>query len=76
MGQYREAAEPDTVYSIFLSSGTLFLEAPRLARTPLVPRGGQQFSADSMGAQFAMQLNANGSVAGWHRVQEVRAAMR
>jgi uncharacterized protein len=70
VGQYRESAEPDTIYSISRAGDALFLEAPRLTRTLLVPVGAHELSAARLGARFTMLLDANGRVTGWHRVQD------
>ncbi|HEY0307187.1 MAG TPA: CocE/NonD family hydrolase [Acidobacteriaceae bacterium] len=68
VGQYRESAEPDTVFSISRDGDAFYIEAPRMTRTLLTVKPHDELVAKSTGTHYMLRRDAAGKVTGWHRV--------
>ncbi len=69
VGQYRESAEPDTVFSISRDGDAFYVEAPRMARTRLTVKPPDELVARSTSTHYMLRRDAAGRVTGWHRIQ-------
>ena len=62
VGQYREAAEPDVVYSVYREGDKLYIEGERQGREELKVEAGGRFTAGE--DQGAFVMDAGGKVSG------------
>jgi putative CocE/NonD family hydrolase len=70
VGQYRDNAEPEIIYSFFHEGNQLALESTRIPHTPLHSVSQNTFAAENNNERFVFTSDASGKVSAVERIAE------